>query len=80
MNTLHAFLEDTNLLSLYLITWGEKKKLSPLPFWVSSSLEDKTMNFVPVSKESLELLSNIHYTFSTRVNPTDIEGLYEGKT
>ena len=53
MNTKNAFKEENILLSLSIIE-REQKKLSPLPYWLSSNLDVKTINFIPISKESLE--------------------------
>ena len=38
------------------------------------------MNFIPVSKESLETIRYIHYTFSTKVNTSDINSISANKT
>ena len=38
------------------------------------------MNFVPISKESLEIIRYIQYTFSTKVNFSDLDGISTNKT
>ena len=38
------------------------------------------MNFVPISKESLELIRYIHYTLSTKVKSSDLDGISNNKT
>ena len=38
------------------------------------------MNFVPISKESLEIIRYIQYTFSTKVNSSDLDGISTNKT
>jgi len=38
------------------------------------------MNFVPILKESLEKISFIYYTFSTKVNPSDLNNISLAKT
>ena len=67
MKTLDAFPGETILLSLSLIK-PRRKKLTPLPYWVSINYEEKIITFIPDSKESLEILRYIYYTFSTKVN------------
>ena len=55
MKSLRAFMGENILLSLSLKKPG-KKVLTPLPYWVSVDFGTKAMNFIPVSKESLETL------------------------
>ena len=45
----------------------DKKQLSPFPYWCYTNLEEKIIYFVPISKESLEIIQYIYYTFSTKV-------------
>ena len=42
------------MLTLSLIK-REGKQLSPFPYWCFTNLEEKIINFVPISKESLEI-------------------------
>ena len=79
MKTLDAFLEETILLSLSLIK-PRRKKLTPLPYWVSINYEEKIITFIPDSKESLEILRYIYYTFSTKVNSSELNNLSPGNT
>ena len=79
MKTLHAFLGETILLSLSLIK-PRREQLTPLPYWVSINYEEKIITFIPDSKESLEILRYIHYTFSTKVNSSELNNLSPGKT
>ena len=79
MKTLDAFPGETILLSLSLIK-PRRKKLTPLPYWVSINYEEKIILIIPDSKESLEILRYIHYTFSTKVNSYELNNLSPGNT
>ena len=78
MKTLDAFLGETILLSLSLIK-PRREQLTPLPYWVSINYEEKIITFIPDSKESLEILRYIQYTFSTKVNSSELNNLSPGK-
>ena len=67
------------LLSLSLIK-PRKKQLTPIPYWVSVDYETKVISFIPVSKESLENLRYIFYTFSTKVNTYELNNTSPDKT
>ena len=67
------------MLSLSLIK-REIKQLSPFPYWCYTNLEEKIIYFVPISKESLELIRYIHYTLSTKVKSSDLDGISNNKT
>ena len=79
MKTLDAFLGETILLSLSLIK-PRREQLTPLPYWVSINYEEKIITFIPDSKESLEILRYIQYTFSTKVNSSELNNLSPGIT
>ena len=83
MKTKDAFLLETILLSLSLIK-PIRKQLTPLPYWVSFNQEEKIISFIPDSKESLEesleILRYIYYTFSTKVNSSELNNLSPGNT
>ena len=79
MNSLEAYLGETILLSLSLIK-PVRKQLTPLPYWVSVNYEEKIIYFIPVSKEQLQILRYIYYTFSTKVNPSEFNYTSPGKT
>ena len=66
------------MLSLSLIKRG-RKQLSPFPYWCYINLEEKIINFVPISKESLEIIQYIYYTFSTKVKSSDLDYISAGK-
>ena len=67
------------LLSLSLIK-PQKKQLTPIPYWISVDYETKVISFIPVSKESLENLRYIFYTFSTKVNTYELNNTSPDKT
>ena len=67
------------LLSLSLIK-PKKKQLTPIPYWVSVDYETKVIYFIPVSKESLEIRRYIFYTFSTKVNSSELNNTSPDKT
>ena len=67
------------MLTLSLIK-HEKKQLSPLPYFLYTTLEEKIMNFVSISKESLEIIRYIYYAFSTKVIFSDLDGISRNKT
>ena len=78
MNTFDAFVGENILLSLSLTkreSYTQYKQLFPLPQWLSTNLEGKIMNFVPDTKESLEIIRYIYYTFSTKVNSFDLDSI-----
>ena len=79
MNSLQAFLGETILLSLSLIQ-PKKKQLTPLPYWVSTNYEEKIINFIPDSKDSLQILRYIYYTFSTKINSSELNNTSPDKT
>ena len=66
------------MLSLSLIK-RERKQLSPFPYWCYTNLEEKIINLVPISKESLEIIHYIYYTFSTKVKSSDLDYVSAGK-
>ena len=66
------------MLSLSLIK-RERKELLPFPYWCYTNLEEKIINFVPISKESLEIIQYIFYTFSTKVKSFDLDYISAGK-
>jgi len=51
------------------------KQLTPLPYLVSTDYEEKIIKFIAVSKEKLDNLRYIHYTFSTKVNSSKLIGI-----
>ena len=59
---------------------AQKKVLTPLPYWVSIDFGTKVINFIPVSKESLETLQYVFYTFSTKVNTSKLNNASINKT
>ena len=75
MNTFDAFGGENILLSLSLTKRDQYKQLFPLPEWLSINLEGKIIKFVPDTKESLEIIRYIHYTFSTKVNSFDLDSI-----
>ena len=79
MKSLRAFMGENILLSLSLKKPG-KKVLTPLPYWVSVDFGTKAMNFIPVSKESLETLQLVFYTFSTKVDTSKLNYTSINKT
>jgi len=79
MKSLQAFMGENILLSLSLIK-PKKKILTPIPYWVSVDFGTKAMNFIPVSKESLETLQYVFYTFSTKVNTFELDNTSLDKT
>ena len=79
MKSLQAFMGENILLSLSLIK-PKKKILTPIPYWVSVDFGTKAMNFIPVSKESLETLQYVFYTFSTKVNTSKLNYTSINKT
>ena len=79
MKSLQAFMGENVLLSLSLIK-PKQKKLTPIPYWVSVDYETKVIYFIPVSKESLEILRYIFYTFSTKVNTSELNNTSPDKT
>ena len=78
MKSLQAFLGENILLSLSPIS--QKKVLTPLPYWVSVDFGRKEMYCIPVSKESLETLQYVFYTFSTKVNTSKLNYTSINKT
>ena len=82
MNTFDAFGGQNILLSLFLTnreSYTQYKQLFPLPEWLSINLEGKIIKFVPDTKEWLEEIRYIHYTFSTKVNSFDLDSISKGK-
>ena len=77
--SLQAFMGENVLLSLSLIK-PRKNQLTPIPYWVSVDYETKVISFIPVSKESLENLRYIFYTFSTKVNTYELNNTSPDKT
>ena len=83
MNTFDAFGGENILLSLSLTkreSHNQYKQLSPLPQWLSINLEGKIIEFVPDTIESLEIIRYIYYTFSTKVNSSDLDSISINKT
>ena len=61
-------------------SYNQYKQLFPLPKWLSINLEGKIIKFVPNTKESLEIIRYIHYTFSTKVNSSYLDSISINKT
>ena len=83
MNTFDAFGGENILLSLSLTkreSYSQYKQLFPLPEWLSINLEGKIIKFVPDTKESLEVIRYIYYTFSTKVKYSDLDSISINKT
>jgi len=47
---------------------------------VSTNYEEKIINFIPDLKESLEILRYIYYTFSTKINSSELNNTSPDKT
>ena len=78
MNTFDAFGGQNILLSLFLTnreSYTQYKQLFPLPEWLSINLEGKIIKFVPDTNESLAVIRYIYYTFSTKVNSSDLDSI-----
>ena len=82
MNTFDAFGGENILLSLSLTkreSYNQYKQLFPLPEWLSINLEGKIIKFVPDTKEQLEIIRYIYYTFSTKVKSSNLDDISAGK-
>ena len=47
---------------------------------MSTNYEEKIINFIPDLKESLEILRYIYYTFSTKINSSELNNTSPDKT